>query len=98
MRETIGNVFINELVKYIKVINIHDLEAGTTIEIDLKNIDVKSRIQILGQLPSLVIKKVIDYIGTVNKEIEQVLLFKYNLGDKVIEERLKIDASFFTLS
>lgn len=98
LRETIGNVFINELVKYIKIINIHDLEAGTTIEIDLKNIDVKSRIQILGQLPSLVIKKVIDYIGTVNKEIEQVLLFKYNLGDKVIEERLKIDASFFTLS
>jgi chemotaxis regulatin CheY-phosphate phosphatase CheZ len=98
LRETIGNVFINELVKYIKVINIHDLEAGTTIEIDLKNIDVKSRIQILGQLPSLVIKKVIDYIGTVNKEIEQILLFKYNLNGKVIEERLKIDASFFTLS
>ena len=97
LRETIGNVFINELVKYIKIVNIK--EGEKIIEINLKDISVVDRIKIIGQLPSLLIKQVIEYIGNINKQIEQVLLFKHIAENgKVFEQRLKIDASFFTFS
>jgi hypothetical protein len=98
LRETVGNVFINEIVKYVKKINIKDQTTNNIIEIDLKDIDFKNRINILGQIPASIIKKVIDYIANVNNNFEKVLLFKHQYKDQILEERLKIDASFFTLS
>lgn len=94
LRTTIGEVFTNELVKYIKKITLKNDDK--VIEIDLKSVDFGDRLQIIEKLPSHVTKKVIDYISTVQKEFDKILLFKDKINGKDFEQRLKIDASFFT--
>ena len=96
LRETIGEVFINEIVKYIKKINIKN--DGEMIEIDLKEVSFKDRLEIIGKLPVLINKNIIGYINNVNKEFEKVLLFKEQINGKTVEQRLSITADFFTVS
>lgn len=96
LRETIGEVFINEVVKYIKKISIKDKD--NIVEIDLKTVNFKNRVRILEQLPTALTKLVVDYISTVTKEFEKIILIKETINGTVIEQRLKIDASFFTRS
>ena len=96
LRDTIGEVFVNELVKYIKTITIKD--GDKIIEIDLKTVNFKNRLRILEQLPTSLTKSVIDYISTVTKEFEKIILIKETINGTSFEQRLKIDASFFTRS
>jgi len=97
LRETVGEVFTNEIVKFIKQVNIKN-ENDEIIEFNLKNLKFKDRISILEQLPAKVNNKIIEYITSVNKEFEKVLLFSEEVNGKKIEQRLKIDSSFFTQS
>lgn len=96
LRETVGNVFTNELVKYIKQINIKNGEE--TNEINLRTVKFADRLEILNQIPTKITQKVIEYINTISKEFEKVILFKETINGQVIEQRLKIDASFFIRS
>jgi len=97
LRETVGEVFTNEIVKYIRQINVKN-EKNEVNQIDLKNLKYKDRIAILEQLSAKVTNKIIDYINSINKEFEKVLLFTEEIKGKKIEQRLKIDSSFFTVS
>lgn len=97
LRETVGEVFTNEIIKYIKQVNIKN-ENNEIITIDLKPLKFKDRIAILEKLPAKVNIKIIEYINSVNKEFEKVLLFSEEINGKKIEQRLKIDSSFFTPS
>ena len=56
------------------------------------------RLAILNKVPTRMSNQIIKYINNVNKEFEKVVLFKEVVDGKTIEQRLKIDASFFTLS
>lgn len=96
LRETVGDVFINIIVKYIK--NIKIKENDKIIEIDLKSLSFKERLAILGQIPTKVSKQVVEYINKVTKEFDKVVLFKAEENGTEIEQRLKIDSSFFTPS
>lgn len=96
LRETIGQVYTNEIVKYIRQINITTNDG--IVELDLKNMKYKDRLSILAKLPAKLNNKIVDYIDTINKEFQKVTLFKEEVEGKTIEQRLKIDASFFTHS
>ncbi len=98
LRETIGSVFINEIVKYIKNITIKNKENDELTIIDLKQLDFKNRIKVIESLPSKLINKIIDYIGLINKEFEKILLVKVDNNGENLEWRLKIDSSFFMRS
>lgn len=96
LRNTVGEIFTNEIVKYVKKITIKD--GDEEINIDLKGIKFKERVQIIGSIPAIVNKKIMAYISSVSVEFGKVLLFKDEVNGKPVEERLKIDASFFTAS
>jgi hypothetical protein len=97
LRETVGEVFTNEIVKYIKKINIKNAD-GEIVEIDLKDLKFVDRLALLSQIPAKINNNIIQYINTVTKEFEKVILFKEEVDGKIIEQRLKVDASFFTVS
>jgi hypothetical protein len=98
LRETVGEVFTNEIVKYIKQINIKN-ENGEIIELNLKDLKFVDRLTIMSKIPAKINNMIINYINQVNKEFEKVILFKEVINEKVtVEQRLKIDASFFTVS
>ena len=108
LRKTVGEAFISEIVKYIKSITITDVDKETKIELD--NISFMNRIALIEKIPAKTLKKIIDYINVIKKEIEKVILIKTTVKiketkgeetkevDKDVEERLTIDGSFFTTS
>jgi len=98
LRQTVGEVFTNEIVKYIKQVNIKNKDTNEIIELDLKNLKFTDRLAILNKIPAKVNNKIIQYINSVNKEFEKILLFSQEKDGKKMEQRLRIDASFFTVS
>ena len=96
LRNTIGEVFINEIVKYVKKIIIRSNNEENTI--DLKDVKFAERIKIIESIPAQINKQIIEYINNIVKEFGKVLLFKETINGVTVEERLKIDASFFTVS
>ncbi len=96
LRETIGEVYVNELVKYIKQISIKEDDQIT--DIDLKKVDFKNRIKIIEQLPTSATQQIVTYINDITKEFEKIILIKETINGKELEQRFKIDASFFTRS
>jgi hypothetical protein len=110
LRTTIGDIFTNELVKYIKQVNIKNSLTSEVAEVSLKAVEFKDRLSILENLPAKVTNKIAEYINNINKQFESILLFKYlipavkdeegniKVAEHTIEQRLKIDANFFTAS
>lgn len=98
LRNTVGEVFTNEIVKFIKQVSIKNKESNEIIELDLKNFSFKDRLLILNKIPAKVNNKIIQYINSINKEFEKILLFSQEKDGKKIEQRMRIDASFFTVS
>ena len=98
LRETVGNVFTNEIVKHIKQINIKNKETNQVVELNLKTMTFKDRLTLLGSIPAKINNKIIEYINTVKTQFDKVLLFKEEINGQTVEQRLKIDASFFTVS
>tara|TARA_R110000822_G_scaffold112701_2_gene243656 strand:+ start:813 stop:1661 length:849 start_codon:yes stop_codon:yes gene_type:complete len=96
LRQTVGQVFTNEIVKYIKQINIKQGDA--IVEVDLKGMSFTDRLAILAQIPAKVNNQIVDYIDSVSKEFQKITLVKEEVEGETIEQRLKIDASFFTVS
>ena len=101
LRETLGNVFIGEVVKFIDKIEITDKVLDKVIELDLHAMKFTDRIKIIERLNVKVLKKVIDYITTIKKEFDKILLLKMNCdcADKTeITQRFSIDSNFFIIS
>jgi len=98
LRDTVGEVFTNEIVKYIKQVNIKNKTDGKLYEFNLKSMLFKDRLAILGKIPAKINNKIIEYINTVKLQFDKVLLFKETIEGQTIEQRLKIDAGFFTAS
>jgi hypothetical protein len=108
LRKTVGDAFISEIIKYIKSITITD--GGNETKIELESISFMNRIALVEKIPAKLLKKVIDYITVIKKEIDKVILIKTTVKttekkngetieiDKEVEERLTIDGSFFTTS
>lgn len=95
LRDTVGEVFTNETVKYIKKITL-PTDDGNTMDIDMKSLPFQNRLSILATLPAQVTNEVLKYIAHVQEEFGKVLLFSEVINGKKVEQRLKIDASFFT--
>lgn len=97
LRETLGEVFINEIVKFTRTLTIKN-ENDELIEIDMQSMPFKDRIKIIGDLGAKLTKEILKYMKKVNEEFAKVTIVKLDHNGKTYEERLKIDASFFTPS
>jgi hypothetical protein len=98
LRNTIGEVFTNEIVKYIKQVNIKIKDKDEVYEFNLKDMAFKDRLTLMGKIPTKINNKVIEYINSIKGKFETILLFKEEIEGQIVEQRLKIDASFFTPS
>jgi len=85
-KEAIGEIYINEIVKYIDSININN--NGNIVELNFENLTIQQKIQIVEKLPLTLNNKIIDFINncktlekkyfeldgnTVNVSIDQAL-------------------------
>jgi len=100
LRKTIGDAFINEIVKYINVLTIKTDDNIVTI--NLNDVSFRNRIAMIEKIPSKLIDKVIKYISDVKEELSNVtvlnLSYEKDGKTKKVKERLTIDGSFFTSS
>lgn len=98
LRETLGNVFISEIVKFITKIEVLDTETSNTIEINLQDLSFANRIKIIEKLNSKLIQKIIQFISDIKKNFEKVTLVKTKCNcDNNVEltQRFSIDSNFF---
>jgi hypothetical protein len=75
-RKAIGDVFSNELVKYIKGVSI----KGT--DLDMSTFDFKSRIAILDEIGNSATGEVLEYIEESNKAVREALTIELELNDE----------------
>lgn len=96
LRETIGEAFISEIVKYITKVSIKTKEGNIAVTWDKFNF--KDRIKVIGMFNSKLLKQIINYINTIKEEVNTIELVKFMYEDKSYERRLTIDGNFFMLS
>jgi hypothetical protein len=84
LRKILGETFINELAKSIKVVKVQDKE------LDLSTVTFKSRLKTVESLPASLISNVISYIEKYRKVLDDSLLVKEDLS-------VPIDGSLFSL-
>jgi endonuclease III-like uncharacterized protein len=83
-RELIGDIFINELAKCIKVLKIQDKE------LDLTTLSFSERLKIVERLPAQTISATLSFVETYKKVIKEAL----TVVDEVV---IPIDGSLFSL-
>lgn len=88
-KESIGEVFINELIKYIDVVTIN--EGPQPIVITLNELTFDQKVQLVEKLPLNINSKLVDFINSV-KTFER----KY-VTDNGKEIELDIDPTLFTV-
>lgn len=88
-KEAVGEIYINELVKYIEKITINN--AGNLIDIDFNELNLQQKVQVIEKLPLSANTKLIEYINKV-KSFEKELFTNNN-----VEVVLTIDPSLFTV-
>lgn len=101
LRDAMGNIFIGEVVKYIEKIEIANKQNEEVISIDLTNLSFSNRIQLIEQLGTKILNKVITYIADIKAEFEKILLVKMNCTCEEapeLSQRFSIDSSFFIVS
>lgn len=100
LRQTVGDVFIGEIAKYIRCISVTEGDQKT--KIDLNELSFRNRIALIEKIPERIVNQVVVYIEKVKKEVDKVTLVKVDIGTKekpeVKEENFAIDGSFFTSS
>lgn len=107
LRKTMGDVFIGEVSKYIKCLDI--IESEEISQINLEGISFKNRIQLIEKLPTRLLEDIIKYINEIKKQFDSVTLLDVSykdkdpndenkIIDKKTEVRLSIDGTFFTIS
>lgn len=88
-KEAVGEMFINELVKYIDKISIDN--SGKIVELNFKDITFEQKVQLVEKLPLTLNSKIFDYINEV-RNFEKTAFIK---DGKQLD--LTIDPSFFTV-
>lgn len=96
MRELIGNIYTNEISKYLKKVSI--VNGDSTVEVSTLDMSFANRIALLESLPAKVTRELVGYISSINTELEKVVLIKEVIDNEPFEYRLKLDASFFSPS
>lgn len=80
IRNVIGEVFTNEIVKYIKGVSITNDDQ--VMELNMDDYDFKSRITILEKIGNSVTQDILKYIEEVNKDMRQALKVELELDEK----------------
>lgn len=88
-KEAVGEMFINELVKYISKISIDN--NGKIVELNFKDATFEQKVQLVEKLPLTLNSKIFDYINEV-RNFEKTAFLK---DGKQLD--LTIDPSFFTV-
>jgi hypothetical protein len=88
-KEAVGEMFINELVKYIDKISIDN--NGKIVELNFKDVTFEQKVQLVEKLPLTLNSKIFDYINEV-RNFEKTAFIK---DGKQLD--LTIDPSFFTV-
>jgi len=72
VQDTLGQVFLTEIVKWIKSITIQ--EEDKKEEISFEKLSSFTKVQILEKLPASTTEKIIDYIEKTKQDIDQCLV------------------------
>lgn len=97
LRQTVGDAFIGEIVKYISKVSIKDQEDAL-VPIDWQQFTFVNRIKVIETFKTGLLKDILGYINDVRKEVDKVELVKFEFGGETYERRLTIDGNFFTIS
>lgn len=97
LRETVGDAFISEIVKYIDAVYVKG-QDDQLIPVEWKQFTFANRIKIMETFKTGLLRKILDYINSVRKEIDKIELVKFEVGGETYERRLSIDGNFFTIS
>ena len=96
LRDTIGEAFIDEVVKYVSDVS---LKSGDGItEITWNKFNFADRIQVVESFSTSLLKDIISFINNVKKETNKVEIAKFAVKKKKYDRRLTIDGSFFMIS
>lgn len=87
IRTLIGELFIHEVIKFVKTVTFKT-EAGDTV-IEFANIKTEDKLAIIEKFPTLITNQILEFIKKY-RELENKFT---GLGDNAIE----IDGSFFTI-
>jgi hypothetical protein len=97
LRETIGNAFTGEIVKYIKDVTVKG-DDDELINVDWSQFNIVNRIKVIETFKTPLLKNILSYINRVREELDKIELVKFEFGGKEYERRLSIDGSFFIIS
>ena len=100
LRQSVGDVFIGEIAKYVRGLSVK--EGDKITKINLNDLSFRNRISLLEKIPERITKNVVTYIEKTKKELDKITLVKVNVGTDedpdVKEEKFAIDGGFFTSS
>lgn len=88
-REAVGEMFVNELIKYIDKIIVND--GNQPVEVSFNDISFAQRVQITEKLPLTINSKIVNYINDVK------LFEKKYFSNNGKEVSIDIDPSLFTV-
>lgn len=75
----VGQLFINEIVKYVKKITI--IDAGSTVEVSMSDLDYVDRTRLVERLNTNVLRQIMMYMEDINKQFNEVLTVELNLEE-----------------
>ena len=96
LRQTIGEAFVDEIVKFIKKVSIKS--DDTVIPVDWDKFKYKDRVSVVETFKSTLLKDIMGYINKVRVETDKIELVNFTFGDEKFERRLSIDGNFFMIS
>lgn len=91
LADIVGDTFVNEVTKFIILLKIKDKS------IDLKELEFKSRIDIIKALPSSLIMNVLEYIENYKQKINELLTIKIDLNGQILYKEIPLDVSFYNI-
>ena len=91
LAEIVGDTFVNEITKFIVFLKIEDTE------INLKETDFKTRLDIVKALPTNLIKNVLEYIEDYKLKINELLSIKIDINGQIVTKEIPLDASFYSI-
>lgn len=91
LADIVGDTFVNEITKFIVNLKINETE------INLKETDFKSRLEIVKALPANLIKNVLEYIENYKEITNQLLTIKIDINGQIITKEIPLDASFYSI-
>jgi hypothetical protein len=92
LTKTIGDVYVFELVKYIKSVTLASTETNIKIDFDEENLTGEQMLQVFESLPMDICNKMVDHIEKI-KSIENQQLFCEQLNPPGL---IPIQADIFT--